>query len=173
MALLLGAASLFAGVGGSALSSRGQRRAGKLGQQAKEYEAQTYERQAKNVVGAAQVDMLNERRNKELIASRATALAAAGGGGVHDTTVQNIISDINSEGAYREAVALYRGEDEARKLTEAARLSRMEGATIRKGGQAQSRATVIQGAGNALGGASSLYGKYGARTGLQAGTGTN
>lgn len=149
-----------AGVGGSAMSAEQARKVGKLGQQAKEYEAQTYEEQAKRVVGSAQRDMLAERRRKEMVVSRAVALAAAGGGGVHDPSVQNILADLDAEGKYREAVALYQGEEEGRKLKEAARLARMEGQIIRKGGQAQAKAYTAQGVQAAAQGFSTLYSKY-------------
>lgn len=153
MAALIGVLpylSAIAGVAGSALSANAARNSGKLGQEAKEYEAQQYESRAIASVASAQRDMLNERKNKELIISRAQALAAFGGGGVNDPTVQNLIADIDNEGAYREAVALYRGEEEARKLNEAASLSRREGVIIMEGGKVQAMAYAVTG----------LYGKY-------------
>lgn len=183
LAAVLPYISLIAGVGGSAMQANAAREAGKAGQEAKEYEADRYEEQAIASVASAQREMLNERRKKELIVSRAQALAAFGGGGVNDPTVQNIIGDLDGEGAYREAVSLYQGEEEARKLNLAAGLSRLEGANIRKGGEAQSRAYAIQGIASAASSASSLYSKYnqgkynatqaGRNTTLATGTGLN
>lgn len=166
----------IAGIGGSAMSASAARKAGKAGQQAKEFEATQYERQAPQAIASAQRVMLNERRNKELIVSRAQALAAFGGGSVADPTVQNIIADLSSEGAYREAVALYQGEDEARRLHEAAYLARVEGDVIRKGGSAQAKAYQAQGVAAAASGASSLYTKYSQNNTnktLASGTGVN
>ncbi len=179
MAALFGVIGTVASVGGSAMSSAAARKAGKAGQQAKEYEATQYERQAVSSIASAQRNMLDERRRKELVISRAQALAAFGGGGVHDVTVQNIIADIDNEGSYREAVALYQGEEESRKLNEAARLARIEGRVIRKGGQAQAKAYAAQGVATAAQGFSSLYTKYSQNTNttkyntLSSGTGTN
>ena len=183
MAALVGVIGLVAGVAGSAAQANAARKSGKRGQQAKEYEARQYETQAIQSVASAQRDMLNERKKKELVVSRAQALAAFGGGGVSDPTVQNIISDIDSEGAYREAVALYQGEEEARKLNEAASLARKEGVIIREGGNELAKAHAIQGVASAAQGISSLYGKYnqgrynsqqaGRTTTLATGTGLN
>lgn len=156
--------STVAGVGGSAMSSSAARKAGKAGQAAKEYEARQYEKQSVQSVASAQRDMLSERRNKELVVSRAQALAAFGGGGTADPTVVNIIADLEGEGAYRETVALYQGEQEAKKLREAARLARIEGDVIKKGGQAQAKAYTAQGVAAAGQGISSLYSKYSQNT---------
>lgn len=160
MAALIGVAGLAFSAYGSSKSKSAAKEAGREGQIAKEFEAKQLERQAVASLGSAQRTMLAERRRKELVVSRAQALAAFGGGGVSDPTVQNIVSDIEGEGAYREAIALYQGEDEARKLNESAYLSRKEGAVIRRGGQAQARAYQAQGISTALQGASSLYTKY-------------
>lgn len=183
MAALIGVLGLVASVGGSAMQSSAARKSGKDGQEAKEFEAKKYEAQGVQAIASAQRDMLNERRKKELVISRAQALAAFGGGGVNDPTVQNIIADIDNEGAYREAVALYQGEEESRKLNEAAYLSRKEGAIIREGGNALAKAHAIQGVSSAAQGASSLYSKYnqgkynsaqaGRNTTLATGTGLN
>lgn len=183
LAAVLPYISLIAGVGGSAMQASAAREAGKAGQEMKELEAQNYEAQAVQSVASAQREMLNERRRKELVVSRAQALAAFGGGGVNDPTVQNIIGDLEGEGAYREAIALYQGEEEARKLEYAAGLSRLEGLNLRKGGEAQSRAYAIQGVASAVQSASSLYSKYnqakynstqaGRTTTLATGTGLN
>lgn len=165
-----------AGVGGSAMSASAARKAGKAGQQAKEYEATQYEKQAVQSVASGQRDMLAERRRKELVVSRAQALAAFSGGGASDPTVVNLIADLEGEGAYREAVALYRGEEEGKKLREAARLARVEGDVIKKGGQAQAKAYTAQGVAAVGQGVSSLYSKYSQSTTnkqLASGTGVN
>lgn len=173
----------IASVAGSAAQAKAARKSGRLGQEQKEYEAKQYEKQAIQSVASSQREMLDERRKKELVISRAQALAAFGGGGVSDPTVQNIIADIDGEGAYREAVALYQGESEAAKLTEAANLSRREGAIIRKGGKDLARAHEIQGVVSAAQSVTSLYGRYnqgryntqqaGRTTTLATGTGVN
>jgi hypothetical protein len=67
------------------------------------------------------------QRRTDLLASRALAVAAASGGGASDPTVVNTIAGIAQEGAYRKAVALYRGDEEARKLTMQAEAAEFEG----------------------------------------------
>ena len=170
MAALIGVIGLVASVGGSAMQGEAARRAGKAGQEQKEYEAARYEQQAVQEVASAQRDMLEERRRKELVVSRAQALAAFGGGGVSDPTVQNIIADLDSEGAYREAVALYQGKESARQLHQSADLARLEGRNIRQGGKDLAAAYTVQGIASAAQQASSLYTKYSQSQNLSSGT---
>jgi hypothetical protein len=94
------------------------------------------------------------------MASRALALSAAGGGGTNDPTVVNIIGDIEGEGAYRQAVALYQGEQNALRLQEGARISRAEGNNAIDAARQQGKALDYQAAGYAAQGISSMYSKY-------------
>lgn len=71
---------------------------------------------AKQAVAVGQRASFEEKRKAEFLASRALAVAAAGGGGADDPTVTKIISDINGEGAYRSALAMYDAEEQSRKI---------------------------------------------------------
>lgn len=115
--------------------------------------ANTLERKAKEVVAAGQRDMLEERKRKELVASRAQAVAAAGGGDASDPAIMNLIADIEAEGVYREQVALYNAEAEAQSMREEARL-------LRLGVRQVESATRTRQAAHALEGASSIYDQY-------------
>ncbi len=79
-------------------------------------EAQAY-RDAKNRSMAGTTHALGEEeRNKELMHSRAIALAAASGAGVDDPGMVKILGDINAEGEYRIMSKLWSGQDEAEGL---------------------------------------------------------
>lgn len=79
-------------------------------------EAQAY-RDAKNrsMAGTTR-DMSEEARKKELMHSRAIAVAAASGGGVDDPGMVKILGDINAEGEYRIMSRLWSGQNEAEGL---------------------------------------------------------
>jgi hypothetical protein len=74
------------------------------------------ERTGALVVAASQRQAAEERRQADLVASRALAVAAASGGGVSDPTVVNIIARTRGEGVYRANVALYEGAERARSM---------------------------------------------------------
>ena len=115
--------------------------------------AQQYEDKAKEAVAAGQRAMLEERRQKRLIASRALAVASASGGGAFDPSVINIIGDIDGEGAYRESVAMYQGEQEALDL-------RLQAASLREGVDYMESAYKTRQTATLLRGASSAYSAY-------------
>ena len=82
---------------------------------------------AKNrVMGAATREMAEEQRNKELMHSRAVALAAASGGGVDDPGMVTLLGDLNAEGEYRIMSRLWAGQNEAEGLNFRAKEARRE-----------------------------------------------
>lgn len=120
---------------GSVLEMEGHRAAGEAarvtGQRrnvAKQFEAQQLEQDAGQTIAGQQRVALEEKRKANLLASRALAVAGASGAGATDPSVVNIIAGIQGEGSYRASVALYRGEDNARRLRMGAKARRYEGA---------------------------------------------
>jgi hypothetical protein len=76
-------------------------------------EAQAF-RDAKNRTMAATTrEMAEGERTKELMHSRAIALAAASGAGVDDPGMVKILGDLNAEGEYRIMSQLWSGQNEA------------------------------------------------------------
>ena len=134
---------------------------GKAQRTAKDREADQLDANAKNAVAVAQRKMLEERRRGDLIASKALAIAAAGGGAT-DKSVVNIISDLKGEGSYRATLALYEGEDKARLLRNQASLTRFEGEQAFEAGKAKKRAANLKAFTEAAIGAASMYAKYNA-----------
>lgn len=142
-------------------SGKSARIAGERARVASEFNKRQADREALLAVAAGQRQMIEERRQANLVASRALAVASASGAGVSDPTIVNLIAKAKGEGAYRAGVALYEGEARARELrlqglaglasgydTEADAINRQMGATLSAGGAAAK-------------GAFSLYAKYG------------
>jgi hypothetical protein len=168
-----------ASVAGTVMSVRGQQQAANAQadytQQtaqyyavAKESEAAQYEEQSIAEFATAQRQAEEEKRKSRILQSRALAVAGASGAGVSDPTVFDIVSDLEGEGAYRAAVAMYEGGQRAEGARRAAAASRYEGATGLASGSASSASqrqagkyaamgTIFQGTGNLL----TMYGKYG------------
>lgn len=122
----------------------------------RELAAWNAEREGDLAMAASQRTALEERRQADLVASRALAVAAASGGGVSDPTIVDILTRTKGEGAYRARVALYEGEARSRAM----RVSAAGGGTfdssqmLKAGYQAAAMGKLVRGAGT-------LYAKYG------------
>lgn len=81
-----------------------------------EFQDWAADRAAGVVVAASQRNAHEEKRQADLAASRALAVAAASGGGVSDPTVVDTLVRIRGEGALRASVALYEGEERGRQI---------------------------------------------------------
>jgi len=136
---------------------------------AAEFEAQQLEYQAGQTLASSQKAAIEQRKASALLASRALAAAGASGAGASDPTVIDIISNIDGEGAYRAALALYEGEEQARSMTVAATARRLGGSSA--AAARMSEASSVSTAGKyssfstLLGGGSSFLGKYGSSLG--------
>ena len=106
-----------------------------------------YDIAAGQTVAAGQRAALEERRQGQLMASRALAIAAAGGAA---QDVDNLIADINGEGVYRANVAMYEAETEAEKL-------KFEGLLAEQTGKEKKRASKIGALGTVLSGGADIY----------------
>lgn len=151
-------------VGGTLLSMKGAgdaaraaKIAGRRDRVAKEFEAEQLREQAGQALAVSQRAALEQQRQGRLMASRALAVAAASGGGASDPTVVNLMAGADGEAAYRSAIALYEGEDRARKLRMGAAASRYEGAVAEDTGNQRASAYKTMRAASAL----TLLGKYG------------
>lgn len=126
-----------------------------------EFDAEQLEGQAGQELAASQRVALTEERQSKLVQSRALALAAASGGSASDPTVLRIVSGIASEGAYRQNLALYQGEEKARQMRLTARAERITGEIQAGSSASQGRSILTQTAGSILGQGASLYARYG------------
>lgn len=147
------AAGLIASGIGLGLNLYGQYRQGKMARAIGKRNRQQYEQVAKNVVASGQRASLEERRKAELLASRAIAVAAAGGGSTDDPSISKIIADIEGEGAYRSAVAMYDAEEQEKKL-------KFEGMMAEFQGEEAEKASKLRMLGTVLGQGGSMYANY-------------
>jgi len=118
--------SLFGGFGGSSSKKKAARIALEKGR-----EQNTYNKMAaKTVEVSGQISAMEKRRQAKLVASRAVAVAAAGG---YSDDITSLLADIDGEGAYNASVALYESGSEAERL-------RHEGGMAEKYGVDQAQA---------------------------------
>lgn len=103
---------------------------------------------------SSQRDAIEERRQGNLVMSRAVAVAAASGAGADDPTVVNNIANIAGEAEYRALTALYNGDEEAAGME-------AQAAANRRGAKATKTAGLLKAGSTILSAGSSLFGKYG------------
>lgn len=150
-------------LGGVSAYSQGRtaRRQGEAMQVAKQFEADQMDQNAGQVQAASQRNAMEQRRRASMVASRALAVSAAGGAGASDPTIEKIISDIDGEGEYRAGLAIYEGEERARRMRMGADAAEFEGGVAASGGRAAGRAGTISAVGSLASAAGGLYSKYG------------
>ena len=115
---------------GAAVSGIAAIKAGKAQQAASNFQAAQLDASAKAEQASAQRVAQEERRQKELVLSRARAVGAASGGG------QDIplLGAIEEDGEYRALTALWEGDEAAKGRRAQAAASRFEGKQYRKAG---------------------------------------
>lgn len=147
-----------------------EEQAGQKRKEAAYFEANVLETNATQAVAVAQRNMMDAQRVAKLAESRATALAAASGGGATSPTALNVISNIAKEGSYNAARALYQGEETARVLRLQAFEKRQQGEFDMTQGSLSGEAARLRGSSqeaqsyaNMLSAGGGLYAKYGGR----------
>jgi len=160
LAALMGGMSMLAKARGAIDASRTAEWSGEQEQIAKEYEAAELDRAAGQSIAASQRSAAEQRRIARYASSRTLAVAAASGG-ADDPGVINIMADLDAEGAYRAAVAMYQGEEQARSYRTSANLRRHEGRLAKEAGQQRSRALRTQAVGSLMEGGASMFTKFG------------
>lgn len=156
------------GVAGSIFQFMGQMEMGRAarirGQQAAamaEFNAWEATRQAGIAISISQRQAAEERRQANLVASRALAVAAASGGGVSDPTMVRIIANARGEGAVRAATSLYEGAATARRLRTEAITGRITSYEEAARGAATQQGLALTSMGTIAKEGVSLYTKYG------------
>lgn len=146
--------STVAGLAGSYVQAQGTFAAGKAADQAAKYEAAQLDIKAKEEQAAAQRDMFDQRREKELTLSKLQSNAAASGFSATDPTALALGDEIAKYGTYKEQMAMYGGESRGTGIEAQAHGRRMEGKAKRIGARYEAAGTI-------LGGISSMASKYG------------
>ncbi len=147
------AVAVTALVVGGAMKSFGAHNEGKAASKAATFEANQMDEQALEERAYAQRDMIEQKKEANLVKSRALMLSAAGGG-ASDVTNTNIIGDIHAEGEYRALTALFNGEERARGLETESAVTRYEGKAARRAGNVKAIGSIFDTG-------SSLFSRYG------------
>jgi hypothetical protein len=153
-----------AGTGMSAMGTlaggKAAAQAGYAAQQSHEFTARQQEQAAQEGRAVAQRSALEKRREGSLLSSKMLARAAASGGGADDPTVTKIGEDIAGRSEYDALTEMYKGENRARGLLDAAMASRMTGDAALAEGEAKKRAAKLSAIGTIIGGAGSMFGQF-------------
>ena len=163
LALIATAASAGLTAMGTIAAGKSAEAQGRARQQASEFEAKQLDIQATDEKAAAQRDMLQFRRQKNLALSREQTVAAGSGFSATDPTSLAIADEISKYGTYQEQLALFGGTARERDLQLAASGRRFEGETALALGRAQRNASYLNAAGTIIGGVSSMAEKYARR----------
>ena len=150
----LKAAATVGQVGGTAISAIGANEQGKAAKTEADYEANQLNQNANNQMASAEQKAEEQNLQTKYVLSNAAANAAAGGGAVTDPTVTTNMMTIAGRGQYRALTDLYQGQAAAQADTNKANADIFGGQQGQAAGQTKMYSTI-------LGGASSLYDKYG------------
>lgn len=134
---------------GGIVSTVGALAQGSAAKASSEYEAKQLEAQGLAENAAAQREAQEERRQKEIMMSRARAVGAASGGGLDF----ELAGDIEEEGEYRALTALWEGEEAAKGRKAQAEAARFDGKQAKK-------ASLFKAGKTLLGTGTSIYEKY-------------
>lgn len=111
------------------------------------------ERKAKEERAVASREMLEKRREGELLQSKQLAGAASSGGSTTDATMLDLFADTEAQSEYNASTALYRGESNARALEAGAE-------NLRASAKTRMPAAMLSGAGTLLGDFGKNYKSY-------------
>jgi hypothetical protein len=108
-------------------------------------EANQMRLRANTVQAQSQHAAIEERRQADLVHSRARVVAASSGGSTSDATVVGILGDIDAEGEYRAMSQLWNGDEEALGLRYGADIKEREGQAALEAGMLGAASTVAGG----------------------------
>lgn len=131
---------------GTVLSASEEQQAGYRSMRRGKVQKVLNEVSATQEVAVGQRKALEVGRQADLVASRALAVASAGGAA---EDIDNLIADIHGEGVYEANVAMYEAESKAEKLKYEGSLAEKFGQETQAVSKTKSYATVLSGAGKA------------------------
>lgn len=143
--------------GGSNKAASGIKEQGRLARK-KGREQQTYnEVAAQEVLSIGQMNASEDRRQARLIASRAVAVAAAGGA-VED--IEHLLGDIHGEGAYRAAITLMDAQSQSDRLLFEGKQAAEYGASLYESAKGSASAQRASGYASLLKTGAALFGGF-------------
>lgn len=139
MALLAG------GLAATALSTIGTIRQGQAQKAQADFKARQLEFQASQEEAASQHDVVEKRRQSQILQSRALAAAGASGGGALDSNVLKSITGIAEEGERDVQREVFNSRSQAGLARQAAAGSRFEGKVAKRASRLQAGVTAFSG----------------------------
>lgn len=133
-------------IASTAVSAAGSIMSGNAQRGAANFQASQMEQQAGQERASAQRQAIAQREKAAYAGSRIQALAAAGGGGALDPTIENLRANVAGRGEFDALSALFTGEERARGLETGASARRYEGAQARRAGVIGAVSQIGQGA---------------------------
>lgn len=133
--------------------------AGEAQKNAAYYQAQQQELAAKEAMASGQRSMFEKQREATYIQSKLQSRAAASGGSASDAGTINLAGNVAQRGEYEALAEMYKGENRARGLEDAAIASRMTGDALAEG-EARRTASYLSAGGSLLQGAANAYQIY-------------
>lgn len=174
----------IAGMAGTAQSAKTARQAGALAQagaafegqsavDAANYKAVQLRQQAQEARASQQRAAMETRRKGDLTQSTLRARAAAGGGGATDNTVLNLTGQIAGRTEFESLIDMFKGENAARGLEDAAKAAIYQGEVAKRGSQYKAAGYGYQTAGTIAQSAGSMAQQFGSLVSNVAGLGSS
>jgi len=133
----------------TAMTSMAQKRQGQAENEAAKHRARQLEHQAKQETAAGQHKAEEQRRQSQILQSRALAAAGASGGGTLDSNVLRMISGIAEEGEEDVLRTSHASKTAAGRARQGAAMSRTEGKIAKRAGKMKAFGTALEGMSNA------------------------
>lgn len=146
-AILLGAVAASGG-----LQALQQHKAGQAQSRLASVQAENYRSKAKQEQAVAQRKAYEHRKDAELRASRAIAVAAATGGTAQEKSVLELLGDISARGEYNALTETYQGDMKARDINYEAEITQEKGRSARRAANMQAVGTLFSTAASMAGG---------------------
>lgn len=124
---------------GTAITVGGTLAQGKAAEQNSKFQQAQLRQAAKDEEASAALEAAEERRQSQLIQSRARAVGASSGAGEYE----GVIEELDAEGEYRALFALFNGERAATNIRNQAAITGWEGQQEKKSSQMRAAGTLL------------------------------
>jgi hypothetical protein len=134
-------------MGASFVDASGKRKEGKEAKKRGEEQEMYNQIAAGQVVARGQRTALEEIRQAQIVASRAVAVAAAGG---YSEDIDHLLADIEGEGVYAASLAMWEAETEAERMRFSGEQARKQGEDIYDASKRSAFGSILAGFGRGV-----------------------
>ena len=157
MATALAIGGLIASVGGTLMAGQQAKQEAKYNQQVANYQAEQLKAKGVEERAIGQRRAGDIRRAGAELRSRQIAVAASGGAGVDNNTINTIINRTANQTRYEADIAMWQGASALAGRKDAAKLKVAEGKQIRRAGSNAFTGSILSAVGQGFGGAAKIY----------------